>query len=122
MVHGHEALADGGGLDAAIDVPLGSGPLRAFWSGRRKSNGETWKRGERHPVVDPTLLAETARTLRVAAGNAGGALVVESCPVSVKRALDVWGPVGSGMTIMERLKQQFDPDRLLSPGRFAGGL
>ncbi|MCH8191279.1 MAG: FAD-binding oxidoreductase, partial [Chloroflexi bacterium] len=48
--------------------------------------------------------------------------VVESCGPSVKRAVDVWGPPGSEFAIMRRLKEQFDPGRIFSPGRFVGGL
>ena len=36
--------------------------------------------------------------------------------------IDAWGPVGNSFPIMQRLKQRFDPDRRLNPGRFAGGL
>ncbi len=36
--------------------------------------------------------------------------------------IDAWGPVGNSFPIMENLKQRFDPERRLNPGRFAGGL
>ncbi len=32
----------------------------------------------------------------------------------------MWGPVGS-LELMRRLKDQFDPGRLMAPGRFAEG-
>jgi glycolate oxidase FAD binding subunit len=35
--------------------------------------------------------------------------------------LDLWGPVG-GLALMRRVKERFDPHRLLAPGRFVGGI
>ena len=35
--------------------------------------------------------------------------------------LDLWGPVG-GLALMRRVKENFDPHRLLAPGRFVGGI
>ncbi len=70
--------------------------------------------------------AEDIRRLRETAGTLGGSVVVEQCPLAWKRELDVWGdlPSGmdSGMEIMRRLKNKFDPHRTLNPGRFIGGL
>ncbi len=51
----------------------------------------------------------------------GGSCVVLTAPPAVRDEVDLWGPV-PGMTIMRRVKEQFDPHRLLSPGRFVGGL
>lgn len=47
--------------------------------------------------------------------------MVLDAPVAVKRAVDVWGPVG-GLDLMRRVKSEFDPERRLSPGRFVGGI
>ena len=42
-------------------------------------------------------------------------------PTSVKPQLDLWGPV-PGLELMRRVKDEFDPDHRLSPGRFVGGI
>jgi glycolate oxidase FAD binding subunit len=39
----------------------------------------------------------------------------------VLEATDVWGPV-SALDLMRRVKEQFDPERRLAPGRFVGGI
>lgn len=52
----------------------------------------------------------------------GGSVVVESCPVALKRHLDVWGPTRDDFPIMQALKAQFDPQSLFNPGRFLGRL
>jgi len=52
----------------------------------------------------------------------GGTLVALGCPVAVKRGLDVWGPPSDAQPLMVRIKQRFDPDGTLNPGRFIGGI
>jgi glycolate oxidase FAD binding subunit len=51
----------------------------------------------------------------------GSAVVVNGSP-ELKDHLDVWGPIGDGLSLMQRVKKQFDPAGVLSPGRGPGGL
>lgn len=60
------------------------------------------------------------RLRSVCARHQGGAVVVDA-PIEVKRAVDVWGPV-PGLDLMRRVKDQFDPEHRLAPGRFVGGI
>jgi glycolate oxidase FAD binding subunit len=52
----------------------------------------------------------------------GGSLVVVKAPPHLKRLVDVWGPPGDALGLMRRVKERFDPDRRMSPGRFVGGI
>jgi glycolate oxidase FAD binding subunit len=52
----------------------------------------------------------------------GGSLVLHKASPELKRAADVWGPPGDAVGLMRRVKERFDPDRRLSPGRFVGGI
>jgi glycolate oxidase FAD binding subunit len=52
----------------------------------------------------------------------GGYMVIESVPSSSKESLDVWGPPPAHFTLLKALKQTFDPERILNPGRFLGDL
>jgi glycolate oxidase FAD binding subunit len=53
----------------------------------------------------------------------GGSIVVRALPQNARAALDVWGePPPGALTIMRRLKQNFDPKGLCNAGRFVGGL
>jgi glycolate oxidase FAD binding subunit len=52
----------------------------------------------------------------------GAAVVVQEAAPEVKRAVDVWGPAGDAIGLMRRVKRQFDPSGVLSPGRFVGGI
>ena len=72
---------------------------------------------------DATLrLVKAIAELRQHAREARGSLVVERCPVDLKRRIDVWGEPGSNFRLMQRLKEQFDPKGTFVKGRFVGGL
>ncbi len=60
--------------------------------------------------------------LRAAIAPYDGSAVVLSAPPPVRDGLDHWGPVPDSFALMERVKDRFDPERLLSPGRLLGGL
>jgi glycolate oxidase FAD binding subunit len=66
--------------------------------------------------ADPDEASELLTALR-SLGHA----VVRSAPEALRERLDVWGPVPA-LGLMRRVKDQFDPDHRLSPGRFAGGI
>ncbi len=73
-------------------------------------------------AADPEEVATRLRGIQAAAADLGGGAIVERCPDDVKAHIDVWGAESSGMQIMRRLKRQFDPQNILNPGRFVGGL
>ncbi len=89
------------------DVGFGGG--RLLWWGDPES-------------ADPENVATGLRGIQSAAGRLGGAAIIERCPDDAKVHFDVWGEQPSGMQIMRRLKRQFDPQNILNPGRFVGGL
>lgn len=55
--------------------------------------------------------------LRSAIAGLDGQVVVASAPDELRRTLDVWGPV-RGLPVMQRIKDQFDPEGRMCPGRF----
>jgi glycolate oxidase FAD binding subunit len=73
------------------------------------------------PSSDARAAAMAERVRDVAERN-DGTMIVDAAPVALKRAIDVFGPLRSDFAIMKRLKEQFDPQGVLSPGRFAGRL
>ena len=50
-----------------------------------------------------------------------GFLSILSAPVELKERFDIWGYTGNGLQVMRRIKEQFDPQNILNPGRFVGG-
>ena len=99
---------DGSELPAVIAQP-GYGGLSLFWFEEEDGRlGET--------------VVKAVSNARAPVHAAGGRLVIERCPSSVKAALDVWDEVGESIGVMRRMKEQYDPGSILNPGRFAGGI
>jgi hypothetical protein len=49
-------------------------------------------------------------------------VTILAAPPSWKRGIDVWGRLPEGFDVMRSLRTQFDPQRTINPGRFAGFL
>ena len=79
--------------------------------------------------ANPAAIAGFVTALRTArpltgtgeAPPARGSAVIVHAPPAVQAAVDIWGPVPSA-PLMRAVKDQFDPARRLSPGRFAAGI
>lgn len=70
---------------------------------------------------DPAEVASIIERLRGVCAHHRGSLVVLDAPAATKQAVDVWGPVPA-LGLMRRVKDEFDPDHRLAPGRFVGGI
>ncbi len=57
------------------------------------------------------------RALRVAVELSEGSLVMLT-----PSPIETWGVVGDALPVMRALKRQFDPNNILNPGRFVGGI
>ena len=66
--------------------------------------------------------ADTLLQVRRGCEAKGGFLTVLAAEPEIKQQLDVWGYNGSAIDLMRRIKQQFDPENLLSPHRFISGI
>ena len=72
------------------------------------------------PTPEATRIVDR---MRQGVAALGGHVIVRRAPVDVRRAIDPWGPVDpSVMTLMKGLRDEFDPRRVLNPGRFVGRL
>jgi glycolate oxidase FAD binding subunit len=78
--------------------------------------------GVAHVVLKDRATGADVTSLRKRCVDAGGALVIECGPLDLRRSAGVWGEPRSDFALMQSLKAEFDPKRLLNPGRFVGGL
>ncbi len=112
MMASARARATGHGLGAVLAAHAGSGILRAALLPGAGSSGD---------AAIPAMAA-VLEVLREEAAALGGSLVLQEAPPSLKARVDAWGRPGSAFAVMRRIKAEFDPQGLCSPGRFLGGL
>jgi glycolate oxidase FAD binding subunit len=92
-------------------------PAAAASAGEAEQNRAAASAGE----AEQSTAAHVVERLRAAAVRAGGHAIVLTAPPEVRAGVDMWGPV-PGLTLMRRVKEQFDPGRRFAPGRFVGGI
>ena len=52
----------------------------------------------------------------------GSRWILERSPLQFKKEVDIWGIEPDGFSIMQRIKNRFDPKDIFNPGRFVSGL
>ena len=107
-----EAILDklaelGSHLNAAVELSARFGNGLVY--GRFPLNGE---------AEPPAQLTQALTAMRRELASERGYLVVESAPPAFKTRFDCWGDVGPQAEVMAGLKHEFDPRRVLNPGRF----
>jgi glycolate oxidase FAD binding subunit len=106
-----DAAASAAGLDPAVGGSAAAGVIYVALDER----------------AAPAAAAQFVLDVRAAVGRPSGGLpsrgsaVVLHAPAEVRAAVDVWGPVPS-LGLMRAVKNQFDPEHRMAPGRFAGGI
>ncbi len=127
-------LATGAAESVAITIKA-SVPLTevAGWLGELEAAQQDgalaarWQAHAGHGIIaarlaaTPEVLATRVAALRRAATERRGSLVVTEQPPTLAATLDPWGTVGA-LEVMRRLKERFDPNGILNPGRFVGGI
>jgi len=106
-----EEVAGKQGLRVGVISEVGSGIVRYHLAGDSAA-----------PEQFAEGVAECVHRLRTFAQEAEGNLVILEAPPEIKRRVDVWGLPDNALPLMRRAKVEFDPQRILNPGRFVGGL
>jgi glycolate oxidase FAD binding subunit len=102
------AVAQRAGLGAALSAHEGAGIIEAVLAGGGRA--------------DATSVAGVLSEWREMVRATGGQALIESAPLAVKERVPVWDDPGPSLRIMQRIKSQLDPNGLLNPGRFVGGI
>ena len=99
--------------------------------------GAAERRGLSHPEItghagtgvtfvaasgDENALAETIEEVREIWVRRGGGVVLLDAPKKVKDRVGTWGPSRDDIGLMRRVKDKFDSQGNLNPGRFVGGI
>jgi glycolate oxidase subunit GlcD len=63
-------------------------------------------------------LISHVNSLRAHATEVGGSLTIENASAEFRKSVNAWGSLGQSAALMHRVKQQLDPNRIFSPGRF----
>jgi glycolate oxidase FAD binding subunit len=105
-------------LQGASKRLTGSCTLQARLQG---SSGLGWVQWS---ASEPTAsnIAKEIELVRSHCQQNGGFLSLLQAPTALKQSVDVWGYTGNALQVMTDIKQKFDPQRLLSPGRFVGDI
>jgi glycolate oxidase FAD binding subunit len=69
----------------------------------------------------PDHLASLIEDLRARLSSQGGSAVILRRG-ALPSSIDPWGPPPAAIDIMRSIKHEFDPARILNPGRFVGGI
>lgn len=92
----------------------GFGTIRLFWP--KYGDIQSTHSMEPQPILD------AIQQVRQIVQRCEGSAVVEQCPITVKSQIDVWGDYPDSLAIMQNIKNRFDPNSILNPGRFLGGI
>ena len=103
------SASDSHGLRCGITTQTGQGIVGMYWYG----DGDG-------PSTE-MIRAAISQTEKAVQG-VGGTAVITHTPSQIKESLDVWGQPTSAIDTMRSLKRQYDPKRLLNPGRFMGSI
>ena len=95
------------GEDWAVSCNMVNGVVYGYW----------WDEG-----VSIDDLETRVKRVREITGELNGHCVIEVCPRELKERIDVWGLEGPQVYLMKRIKEQFDPNGTLNPGRFVKGI
>ena len=93
--------------DWAVSCNMVNGVVYGYW----------WDEG-----VSIDDLETRVKRVREITGALNGHCVIEVCPAQLKERIDVWGLDGPQVGLMKRIKEQFDPNGTLNPGRFVKGI
>jgi glycolate oxidase FAD binding subunit len=101
-------VAQRAGLSAALAAHAGIGVVEAVLVGGGRA--------------DAAVIGGVLSEWRALVHAAGGQALIEAAPLAVKEQVPVWDDPGPSLRIMRRIKSQLDPNGLLNPGRFVGGI
>ena len=107
----------------AIKATMLPSEIARFAEAVRRAGGESVTQATGIMTASlPLEAGANVQQLRQEVEGAGGSLTVLEQPGNEpKNELDRWGTLPDSLPLMRALKQRFDPNGILNPGRFLGG-
>ena len=90
--------------ECAVSADLGTGIIRLAFD------------------AEDAVVTNVTRELRLRISKVNGSLMIERASLAVRRAIDAWGEIGATAGLMRSVKERYDSQSILNPGRFAGGI
>jgi FAD/FMN-containing dehydrogenase len=106
------------GLPAAAQVLRAAGGALLCYPAR----GLLWARFDLAGPGDERSVARALAAATEASRSAGGTVLLEASPAAAREGREVFGGTSATLALERAVKRQYDPDGILNPGRFAGGL
>jgi glycolate oxidase FAD binding subunit len=104
MIQESGLLSDTFNLEVEAHCGLGHGLCQVYISGASED------------------IVEGIHYLRNLASELGGYATIKHLPLELRQKVDVWGENPSYFFLLEGIKTKVDPNRLLNPKRFVGGI
>ncbi len=89
---------------------IGDGRVRVVERSRQTDN---------EPVNFQNETVARLQDLATAATQLGGSLIIEKAPAGLETLSEAWRDLGGASELMRRVKNELDPAKIFSPGRFA---
>lgn len=109
-------------LVAVLDSVLGAAERRGLNHPRVTGHAGTGVTFAALSGGDEDALVEVVDEVREIWVRRGGGVVLLQAPKEVKNRVGVWGPPRDDFGLMQRVKEKFDGQGNLNPGRFIGGI
>lgn len=109
-------------LTAVLDSVLGAAERRGLNHPKITGHAGTGVTFAALPGGDEDALVEVIEEVREIWVRRGGGVVLLKAPAEVKERVGTWGPPRDDFGLMQRVKEKFDGQNNLNPGRFIGGI